>query len=199
MYSVKKLFTLVLLSLLINVSKQVSVIVKSTHYIGSMNIVDGTQVNTFLGIPYAQPPVGPLRFRKPLPIEEPKKIVDATEWRPACYQNDLFKEILINKSASEDCLFLNIWAPKNDSERNYEDEPLRPVLFWIHGGAYISDSASRDIYNSEWLAAKSDAVVVTINYRLDIFGFLYTGTDEAPGIAVDLIAEALYNSIYYVF
>ena len=73
------------------------------------------------------------------------------------------------------------------------------MLFWIHGGAYISDSASRHIYNSEWLAAKSDAVVVTINYRLDIFGFLYTGTDEAPGIAVDLIAQALYNSIDYVF
>ncbi|CAG2111302.1 unnamed protein product [Medioppia subpectinata] len=138
-------------------------------------------VNRFLGIPYAQPPVKNLRFKKPLPIEEPPKIVDATEWTPACYQNELFKEILINKTVSEDCLHLNVWSPKTDTERQYEEEALRPVLFWIHGGAYISDSASRQIYDAQWLAAKSDAVVVTINYRLDIFGFLYTGTDDAPG------------------
>ncbi|XP_054157219.1 cholinesterase 1-like [Oppia nitens] len=159
----------------------VTVIVKKTHYIGSVNVVDGVQVHTYLGIPYAQPPVGELRFKKPLPVAEPPKTVDATEWRPACYQNELFKELIINKSLSEDCLHLNVWSPKNDNERQYEADPLRPVLLWIHGGAYISDSASRPIYDARWLAAKSDAVVVTINYRLDILGFFYSGTDEAPG------------------
>ena len=163
-------------------SNQVTVVVKNTHFIGSMKTLDGVQVNSFLGIPYAQPPTGERRFKKPVPIEEHKKTVEATEWKPACYQNELFKEIIIDKKVSEDCLYLNVWSPKNSSERQYDEEPLRPVLFWIHGGAYISDSASRDLYNSEHLAAKSDAVVVTINYRLDIFGFLYTGTDEAPGL-----------------
>lgn len=164
-------------------TKQVTVVVKDTHFIGSMKTVDGVQVNQFLGIPYAQPPTGPLRFKKPVPIEEAKKqkTVEATEWKPACFQNELFKEIIIDKKVSEDCLYLNIWSPKNSSERNYEEEPLRPVLFWIHGGAYISDSATRELYDAKHLAAKSDAVVVTINYRLDIFGFLYTGTDDAPG------------------
>jgi carboxylesterase type B len=172
---------MILLTFFVENSKQVSVIVKSTHFIGSMKIVDGKQVNVFLGIPYAQPPIGSLRFKKPLPVE-PKKTVDATEWRSACYQNDLFKEILINKKVSEDCLYLNIWSPKNDSERNYEIDPLRPVMFWIHGGAFISDSSNRQLYDSEFLAAKGDIVVVSVNYRLDIFGFLYTGTDEAPGM-----------------
>src|SRR5258708_3614697 len=105
---------LCLITLLVNKSHEVSVIIKSTHFVGSMKIVDGKRVDEFLGIPYASPPVGQLRFKKPLPAE-PRKTVDATKWPKPCYQSEVFKEILINKDISEDCLYLNIWSPQNDT------------------------------------------------------------------------------------
>jgi len=70
------------------------------------------------------------------------------------------------------------------------------LVFWIHGGAYISDSASREVYKGEVLAANADAVVITINYRIDIFGFLYLGTDEAPGICTRCLHPMFHNPSY---
>ena len=114
---------------------------------------------TFRGIPYAAPPVGDLRWRPPAPVSGWQGVRDAAESGPICIQNGGQ-----NVPQDEDCLLLNVWAPRETSEP-------RPVLFWIHGGGYTGGSGSTAIYDGTPLAADG-AVVVTINYRLNVFGFL---------------------------
>ncbi len=116
-------------------------------------------VIAFKGIPYAAPPVGDLRWRPPQPAAGWQGVRDASASGPICIQNggqDVPQD--------EDCLLLNVWAPRAT------DAP-RPVLFWIHGGGYTGGSGSTAIYDGTQLAADG-AVVVTINYRLNVFGFL---------------------------
>ncbi len=116
-------------------------------------------VIAFKGIPYAAPPVGDLRWRPPQPAHGWQGVRDASTSGPICIQNggqDVPQD--------EDCLLLNVWAPR-------ETGAPRPVLFWIHGGGYTGGSGSTAIYDGTQLAADG-AVVVTINYRLNVFGFL---------------------------
>ena len=113
----------------------------------------------FKGIPFAAPPVGDLRWRPPEPVVGWEGVRDASESAAICIQNGGQ-----NVTQDEDCLFLNVWAPRESSEP-------RPVLFWIHGGGYTGGSGSTAIYDGTPLAADG-AVVVTINYRLNVFGFL---------------------------
>ena len=113
----------------------------------------------FKGIPYAAPPVGDLRWRPPTPVSGWQGVRDAAESGPTCIQ-DGGQDV----PQDEDCLLLNVWAPRATSEP-------RPVLFWIHGGGYTGGSGSSAIYDGTPLAADG-AVVVTINYRLNVFGFL---------------------------
>jgi para-nitrobenzyl esterase len=153
--------------------------------------VDGARVNgvaVFKGVPYAEPPIGDRRWRRPGP---PK---DWTEPRPAmmvgpfCPQYDidrfgLFKDIPM----SEDCLYLNIWTPAADAK-------ARPVLFYIHGGGFAMGSGATPIYAGEVLAAQHDVVVVTINYRLSIFGlppFAVHGSSEPTNLGLLDQIEAL--------
>ena len=113
----------------------------------------------FKGIPFAAPPVGDLRWRPPEPVVGWEGVRDASESGAICIQNGGQ-----NVTQDEDCLFLNVWAPRETSEP-------RPVLFWIHGGGYTGGSGSTALYDGTPLAADG-AVVVTINYRLNVFGFL---------------------------
>ncbi len=113
----------------------------------------------FKGIPFAAPPVGDLRWRPPEPVVGWEGVRDASESGAICIQNGGR-----NVTQDEDCLFLNVWAPRESSEP-------RPVLFWIHGGGYTGGSGSTALYDGTPLAADG-AVVVTINYRLNVFGFL---------------------------
>ncbi len=113
----------------------------------------------FRGIPYAAPPVGDLRWRPPAQVSGWQGVRDAAGSGPICIQNG--GQIV---PQDEDCLLLNVWAPRETSEP-------RPVLFWIHGGGYTGGSGSTAIYDGTPLAADG-AVVVTINYRLNVFGFL---------------------------
>ncbi|CAG2113932.1 unnamed protein product [Medioppia subpectinata] len=83
------------------------------------------------------------------------------------------KKSVTNKSFSEDCLYLNVWSPNNESPK--------AVMVWIHGGALLAGSASEFYYEGSVLAAKGNVVVVSMNYRLNALGFLYAGADEAPG------------------
>ncbi len=124
---------------------------------GAEAAVDG--VVAFKGIPFAAPPVGELRWRPPAPVVPWDGVRDAGEAEPICVQGGGQ-----GVGQSEDCLFLNVWAPAETAE------PL-PVLYWIHGGGYTGGSGSTSIYDGSWLAA-AGAVVVTINYRLNVFGFL---------------------------
>jgi len=124
-------------------------------------------VFAFKGIPYAAPPVGPLRWRAPQAAEPWPGIRDATHFGPIAPQAPTQIEMLLGGSMgtqSEDCLYLNVWTPGCDDAR-------RPVMVWIHGGAFVIGSASQGLYNGRHLAAH-DVVIVTINYRLGSLGFL---------------------------
>lgn len=114
---------------------------------------------SFKGIPFAAPPVGRLRWRAPAPVVPWDGVRDATKAGPICVQGGAQRV-----TQSEDCLFLNVWAPSETTEP-------RPVMVWVHGGGFTGGSGSSDIYDGTALAGKG-VVLVTINYRLNVFGFL---------------------------
>jgi para-nitrobenzyl esterase len=119
----------------------------------------------FLGIPYAEPPVGDLRWREPVPAKPWHGVRDAVKYGAPCAQPDLGEwNKLDAQFGSEDCLYLNVVTP------NWPVKQLLPVMFWIHGGANIGGSGGGSLYNSGTLASHG-VVTVTINYRLGIFGF----------------------------
>jgi len=141
---------------------------------------EGSTEAVFLGIPYAAPPVGDLRWKPPAPITPREGVQPATEFAPACVQgtneNSFLSHIAktlgqdpmqvpVLSSVSEDCLYLNVWTP------NLGSEDPAPVMVWIHGGANVAGSASEVMYDGANLA-RQGVVVVTINYRLNVFGLL---------------------------
>ncbi|KAI6234473.1 Carboxylic ester hydrolase [Aphelenchoides fujianensis] len=136
----------------------------------------GHQASAFLGIPYAQPPVGELRFKKPLPARPWKGVRQCTQFGSNCpYRNPTHK-----LTSSEDCLFLNVFVP----ECSKEEEPPKdlPVMFYIHGGGFMLDSSTMlGCENIARYVCKKGVIVVTINYRLGIFGFLSLDSKECPG------------------
>jgi para-nitrobenzyl esterase len=124
------------------------------------------EMRVFRGIPYAQPPVGPLRWKPPLPLARWKGVRDAIEFGAGCHQPPpRLSNIYVAKPIplSEDCLTLNIWTPAN--ARN------APVFFWIYGGALQSGSSRDSLYDGKRLAERG-VVVVSINYRLGVLGWL---------------------------
>jgi len=131
-------------------------------------INDG-KVRAFLGLPYAAPPVGSLRWKAPQSPLKWKGERDATVFGAHCAQIHLWDDILFEDSGpSEDCLFLNVYAPAGSSAGS-----RLPVMFWIHGGGYAVGAGSEPRHHGDFLPLKN-VVLVTINYRLGVFGFLAT-------------------------
>ncbi|XP_063826462.1 venom carboxylesterase-6-like [Ostrinia nubilalis] len=129
---------------------------------------------SFKGIPYAEPPVGSLRFKDPIPRKPWTGIREALIHGPICIQ---FNKLLnIYLPGSENCLFLNVYTPDMTPEK-----PL-PVMFFIHGGAFRSGSGNSLVYGPDFIIDKK-VVLVTINYRLDALGFLKLDTKDVPGNA----------------
>ena len=141
---------------------------------GPVQGLAGVGVQTFLGIPFAQPPVGILRWASPQKMPQWSHVFQATAFGPACTQAfDYYAADPRNCKGytrgecygyTEDCLTLNVWTPATTGSR--------AVMVWIHGGCYVSGSASDPEYNGSALAAQEDVVVVSIQYRLGVFGFL---------------------------
>jgi len=127
---------------------------------------DASGIRVFKGIPYAAPPVGELRWKAPHPVQAWNGLRVPDEWGPRCLQSDRLGDLdPLNKRMEEDCLYLNVWTPvKSASE-------MLPVMVWIHGGSNLNGAGSQPEYDGTHLARKG-VVVVTINYRLDVFGFL---------------------------
>uniref|UniRef100_A0A8C4WJU9 Carboxylic ester hydrolase n=1 Tax=Gopherus evgoodei TaxID=1825980 RepID=A0A8C4WJU9_9SAUR len=147
--------------------------------------VDGaeTHVDVFLGIPFAKPPVGPLRFSPPTPAEPWKGLRNATIYPPMCLQDSVAGQHLsdaftnrkekLSFQVSEDCLFLNVYTPASS------DKDMLPVMVWIHGGGLVTGAAST--YDGSALSAFENVVVVTIQYRLGILGYFSSGDEHARG------------------
>ena len=131
-------------------------------------INDG-KVRAFLGLPYAAPPVGQLRWRAPQPPAKWSGVRDATDYGARCVQAPVFKDMVFqDRGQSEDCLYLNVFTPSG-----LKGNSKLPVMFWIHGGGYAGGSGSEPRHNGDFLPTKG-VVLVTINYRLGVFGFLAT-------------------------
>jgi para-nitrobenzyl esterase len=126
---------------------------------------DGT-INAFLGIPFAAPPLGDLRWKPPAPPAKWKGTRKATEFGSRCMQGSIYSDMIFRDAGiSEDCLYLNVWVPA----KRYGKGRL-PVMVWIYGGGFAAGAASEPRQDGTNLA-KQDVVVVSMNYRLGIFGF----------------------------
>ncbi|MBY8991945.1 MAG: carboxylesterase/lipase family protein [Candidatus Lokiarchaeota archaeon] len=125
-------------------------------------------IEVYKGIPFAEPPIGDLRFQPPIAKAPWDGVLDATKYGPCSFQGATQLEEWFGKlePESEDCLTLNIWTPAADGDK-------RPVMFWIHGGAFIMGGGTHEFYDGLNLAKRGNVVVVTINYRLGALGFLY--------------------------
>ncbi|XP_054282625.1 esterase E4-like isoform X1 [Macrosteles quadrilineatus] len=136
----------------------------------------GRKYYSFQGIPYAAPPTGKLRFKAPQPTIPWSGVLKASKEPPACLQP--WRKNPYPITFSEDCLYLNVFTP-------YLKPPngkLLPVIVWIHGGKFYQSSGSTYKYGPDFLLMK-DVILVNINYRLGIFGFLNLNSSEAQGNA----------------
>ncbi|KAK3105262.1 hypothetical protein FSP39_021165 [Pinctada imbricata] len=144
--------------------------------IGNDILVPGVgTVYTFLNIPYAKPPVGDLRLRKPQPYGTWQSTLNATSYGPSCMQPQYgITDVAANREMSEDCLHLNIFVPNT-----VNTTANKSVMIWIHGGAYTIGQSNA--FDGTSLSLNGDVILVTINYRLGFFGFFGTGKPDSPG------------------
>ena len=163
----------------------------------------GHTVDVFYGIPFAKPPVGELRFQRPKPLD-PWTDVKFTVTKPsACFQttDTAFGRMLgvemwnPNTDVSEDCLYLNVWVPRNFNE------PPRAALVWIFGGGFWSGSSVLDVYDGSNLACKENVLVFGMNYRLGPLGFLFVDGSDARGnqglLDQSLALRWIYENVVY--
>ena len=132
-------------------------------------IVEGTVeesgVRAFKGIPFAEPPVGDLRWKPPQPVKNWKGVRKADAFGPRCMQRRLFSDMVFRSAGvSEDCLYLNVWTPARSGDSRL------PVLVYFYGGGYVAGDGSEPRYDGEAMARKG-IVALTVNYRLTVFGF----------------------------
>ncbi len=132
----------------------------------------GRLLHVYRGVPYAAPPVGPLRFRAPGPVPAWGGVLDASSFgaSPLQSRSNLFSGVVpgnVVGRVDEDCLTLNIWAPRSGTGL--------PVLLWFPGGAFLVGGTSVETYDGARLAADHDVVIVSANYRLGALGFLWLG------------------------
>ncbi|XP_077484531.1 acetylcholinesterase-like [Amblyomma americanum] len=142
-------------------------------------------VDAFLGIPYAAAPIGDLRFQRPRPVEPWNETYRATEMPSPCWQTTLrFVEgapLDYFSSASEDCLYVNVWKRSSACLHTGECSSKRPVIFFIHGGGFTWGDSALFVYDPANFVALSDVVFVTFNYRVSVLGFLSLDRPELPG------------------
>ncbi|CAN8007904.1 unnamed protein product, partial [Ixodes pacificus] len=129
------------------------------------NVLNST-IHSFLGIPFAEPPLGPLRFRKPVPVKPWTGVKTSFELPPRCAQLRIVSQ--------EDCLYLNVWTPTLDASAGLD------VMVYFHGGVFLYERPliQRDL---RYMASMGDVVIVKMNYRLGAFGFLHAHNDDVPG------------------
>jgi para-nitrobenzyl esterase len=158
----KSMAALVMGSLVFSASTACAQIVNTTEGHVSGSTVGGS--SSWLGIPYASPPIGDLRWRPPQAPQAWWGVRPAHQFSPACMQSGVSMPGEPMPTIDEDCLYLNLWGPR-DGRRNL------PVMVWIHGGGYTNGSSALPLYWGDSLARRG-VIVVTLNYRLGALGFL---------------------------
>jgi para-nitrobenzyl esterase len=132
---------------------------------GRVKGVVNNGVTAFKGIPFAAPPVGPLRWKAPQPPSRWKGVRTALDFGPRCMQGNIYDDMVFrDKGPAEDCLYLNVWTPATSAKARL------PVMVWIYGGGFAAGAASEPRQDGQNLAKKG-VVVVSMNYRLNVFGF----------------------------
>jgi para-nitrobenzyl esterase len=158
----KTLFALSILSL---AAAHAADTVTTAHGVLQGTVNPTTGIRIFKGIPFAQPPVGDLRWKEPQPANDWTGVRKAVQFGPRCAQRPVFGDMNFRSTGmGEDCLYLNIWTPAKSGNAKL------PVLVYFYGGGFIAGDGSEPRYDGESLATKG-IVTVTLNYRLDIFGF----------------------------
>src|SRR5580765_7427066 len=133
---------------------------------GAVEGKDDGKVKSFLGIPYAQPPVGDLRWKAPQPVAKWNGVKKAAEFGFHCMQGRVFGDMVFHDPGqNEDCLTLNVWVPDKHAE------PKLPVMVWIYGGGFVAGTTSESRQDGSQLAQQG-VIVVSMNYRLGVFGFM---------------------------
>ena len=138
--------------------------VKTTAGMLEGTAADDGRLRVFKGVPYAAPPVGPLRWKAPQPVAAWTGTRKADSFGAQCHQPPIFGDIVFDRPASEDCLYLNLWTPAKEATAGL------PVMVWIHGGGYQAGASHEPRHDGVRLA-NNGVVLVTINYRLGVFGF----------------------------
>jgi para-nitrobenzyl esterase len=160
-FGVKTAYALAIVALALGVSAPAgadSLTVKTAQGKIHGKLINDGKVREFLGIPYAAPPVGDLRWKAPQPPAHWKGVRDATRFGAHCAQNHLFDDIVFqDDSPSEDCLFVNVYAPAVEKASSG-----LPVMFWIHGGGYEVGSGSEPRHNGDFLPTKGVVLVMLI-------------------------------------
>ena len=145
-----------------NKNNSIKVTIKNGTLIGTSTEEDG--ILSFKGVPYAQPPVGDLRWKAPLSPKNWIGELDATKYATKAWAASVYGGTIDQSELSEDCLYLNIWTPSLEKSN-------LPVMVFIHGGGFQFGTGSDDAHNGTSIA-KKDVILITINYRLGIFGYL---------------------------
>ncbi|XP_015115262.1 venom carboxylesterase-6 [Diachasma alloeum] len=145
----------------------------------TMQTRKGREIAAFKNIPYALPPIGNLRFEPPQPARAWSGVRSASEDVPVCFQakNEIFN-VDGNYRMTEDCLYLNVYTVKKHHLKNLPKK--YPVMVWIHGGGFYSGTSHSRLYSPKFLL-DHDIVLVTMNYRVEAFGFLSTVDSTAYG------------------
>ncbi|PQJ34357.1 carboxylesterase [Salinibacter sp. 10B] len=156
---------LLLLALLLPLSSPRAQVVSTANgRVEGTPVSDG--VHAFKGIPYAKPPIGERRWRPPQPVESWSGVRSATRFGPRCMQTRPYGDMIFRSAGmSEDCLYLNVWTPADAPTGSL------PVLVYFYGGGFIAGDGSEPRYDGASMA-REDIVVVTLNYRLGVFGFM---------------------------
>ncbi|KAK9870530.1 hypothetical protein WA026_008094 [Henosepilachna vigintioctopunctata] len=136
---------------------------------------EGREFLAFQGIPFAEPPLGNLRFKSPVPIKPWKNILDATKPHAVCPQRDIYRRTDLIEGV-EDCLYLNVYTPNLPSNGG----ELLPVMVFFHGGGFLCGGGNSHWYGPDVLLDR-DIILVVTNYRLGALGFLSTGDEVSPG------------------
>ncbi len=159
------MITTAALALLLGVSAMAADVVQTDKGAVEGTASSDSRVRIFKGIPFAAPPVGDLRWKEPQPAPSWTGVRKAIEFGPRCMQGNVFGDMVFRDSGpSENCLYLNVWTPAKTPDAHL------PVMVWVYGGGFVAGGSSEPRQDGENLAKKG-VVVVSMNYRLGIFGF----------------------------